>query len=50
MKIEINKQDDGKYFLIGEFEIGTSGNYERRVLVENLSKKKAEELKQVNNN
>jgi len=46
MKIEIHQQENGKFMLIGEFEIGNSGEYERRVLVTNTSKKKAEELKE----
>jgi len=45
MKVEIIKQDNGKYCLFGEFEIGNSGVIDRRLLISNLSKKKAEELK-----
>jgi len=45
MKIELKKQPNRKYTLIGEFEIGESKEYVRRVLVSNISKKKAEELK-----
>lgn len=45
MKIEIVKQNNGKYTLFGEFEVGTSGFYERRVIASGLSKKKASSLK-----
>ena len=45
MEIELKKQPNGKYTLIGEFEIGESGEYTRRVLVSGVSKKKAKELK-----
>ena len=43
MKIDIVKQDNGKYTLFGEYEIGFYK--ERRVLASNLGKKKALELK-----
>ncbi|GAI00142.1 unnamed protein product [marine sediment metagenome] len=46
MTIEIRKQDNGKYLLIGEFEVGNSGHWERRILTSNLSLKKAKELKE----
>ena len=45
MKIELKKQPNRKYTLIGEFEIGESKEYVRKVLVSNINKKKAEELK-----
>lgn len=46
MIIEIRKQDNGKYLLIGEFEAGNSGHWIRRILTTNLSLKKAKELKE----
>jgi len=46
MKIDIRKQDNEKYLLIGEFEVGNSGHYERRILTSNCSKKEAKRLKE----
>ena len=46
LKIDLKKQFNGKWTIFGEFEIGNSGEYERRVLVSNLSRKKAVELKE----
>lgn len=45
MKIQIKQQENKKYLLLGEFEIGYSGEYEVRILCSNLSLKKAKELK-----
>ncbi len=46
MKITIVEDDNKKYALLGEFEIGYSGEYEQRILCSKLSRKKAEELKE----
>ena len=42
--MKIKKGERGKWLIIDEFEIGNSGEYEVRVIVSNLSRKKAEEL------
>ena len=45
MELSIKKQENNKYCIIGTFEIGNSEEYTTRVLVNNISYKKARELK-----
>jgi hypothetical protein len=44
MIVEIKQTDKNKWQLLGTFEIANSGVIEQRILVSNLSLKKAKEL------
>ena len=45
MKVTKHEYEKNKWQLIGEFEVGKSGTYEQRILVNGLSGKKAEALR-----
>ena len=45
MKVEIVKDDNNKFALLAEFEVGNSGHFEQRIICTKLSLKKAQELK-----
>jgi hypothetical protein len=46
LRMFMRRQDNGKWCLIGDVPIGNTGEWETRTLATNLSKIKAEKLKQ----